>query len=673
MEVTHESRSFMIGKSPRLTPSDLLNAIRKNNNADSSFTSKPLESLNCTYQSKDGLMMMSNLKDLSTLDDALSPKKKQKAVVFVEANEYSDQSQALVDASESLTNRPKKAPKGILIRKGIGKSLPITPLKPNPEKLSENCSEKQRENKSPSISSTSSLLKMNKDVGTSSLSPLVFSRPTRTASFKQLGSTKEPQGTSALQRFLKDENAESSKANINATKFSLRREYSESSIKRDSRTGNLRLFTPSLGESRSFKLGNSNNRELEQKNAAFFQKPLTSGGSRDKLGLFDRSPMQKYNSEQKQHPLKLFESFNEADMSGFSQFDSPSIQLIKNVKNPYISQSQKSMKDNYLFSNINVPFDADASQLGNGFDQSQRNLVSESPLNLTLITNTEREGYSQRPGSKSFSVKTKEGILINSISQLLEGEKPSPDPGSRKTPRKMQQHIFFILNKQIVKYDLMKISYTIGTVPNFNIMDNYSYCNINNEYLFISGGIDRRSYSTSCSAFILDVNTLKVETMPGMITGRHSHTVACYKDKIFIFGGQSVDHKILQGCCILNIRERVWYKIPSMKIERKNSQFFVNNRSGVIYVLGGSNHSGSEIKIIEKLDTSKLSWSILRYDTSTGLNLRDFVILRAVNDDEDMVWILSRPKGRSTYELFSFDLDQEKFIYQADFPTLQAN
>ena len=197
------------------------------------------------------------------------------------------------------------------------------------------------------------------------------------------------------------------------------------------------------------------------------------------------------------------------------------------------------------------------------------------------------------------------------------------------------------------------------------------FCYCNNEYLFISGGVDRRNYSTSSSAFVLDLNTLKVEAMPGMIAGRHSHSVAPYKHNIFVFGGQSVDNKVLQSCCIFNLRERVWYKIPSMKVERKNSQFFVNNKSGVVYVLGGSNQNGNEIKIIEKLDTTKLTWSVLRYDTSIGLNLRDFIILKAVNDNEDRIWILSRSRskyeGRLAYELFSFDLDQEKFIHHTDF------
>ena len=656
MEVTNESRSFIIGKSSRISPSDLLLAIRKNNNSthgEPSFTLKPLESLNSTVQSREGLAMISNLKELTALDDALSPKKKQKVVVFLEANEYSDQSQTFMDSSEILTNRPKKVPKGILIRKGIGKSLPITPLRPKQENLVEESSPTvQIENKK-----LSSVSQVHQEIAASLQAAknngFVFSRPSRTLSFKQLGSNKE---------FLRDEGTQKSSQrrdgdvlnqNKNTGRVSLRREYSESSIKRDSKTLNYRLQSPSIPDSRSFKFANQNINVNSREPAKFFHKSSTSEGSRSKLSFLDKSPMQK------QQPINLLESFNEGDMSSFSQFDSPSFQL-RSDKNPYISQ--KSLKDNYLFSNINLPFDDGKNQSRNGLDKSQR--ASESPV-------TDRDGgFSQRVLNKQ---EIKPSFIINSITQLFETEKKVVNPtGRRNSQQKMQQQITFLFNKQIVKYDLMKMSCEIEAVPNANNMvDNNSYGNMNNEYLFISGGMDRRNYSISSSAFILDLTTLKAEPMPGLVPGRHSHTTVPLKHKIFVFGGQSIENKVLHGCCVFNIRERVWYKIPSMKMERKNAQFIVNQKSGIVYLLGGTNQNGNEIKIIEKLDTNKLSWNMLRYDTSIGLNLKDFIVIKAVNEDENIVWILSRSKvmheGQLVYRLYSFDLQQEKFAQEVEF------
>ncbi len=665
MEVTNESRSFIIGKSSRISPSDLLVAIRKNNNnsnAESSFTLKPLESLNSTVQSREGLAMMSNL---TALDDALSPKKKQKAVVFLEANEYSDQSQTFMDSSEILTNRPKKVPKGILVRKGVGKSLPITPLRPKQENLAEDASptvqlENKKLNKVSHVSSVSqSLMQINKEIAALSQAAqnncFTFSRPSRTLSFKQLGSNKEPLRDEDIQKSSKRGDGDFLNQNKSIGKFSLRREYSESSIKRDYKTLNYRLHTPNIPDSRSFQFASQNNpHDNSRETAKFFHKPSTSEGSRSKLSFLDKSPMQKHQ------PINLLESFNEGEMSSFSQFDSPSFQL-RSEKTPYTSQ--KSLKDNYLFSNINLPFADGANQSRNGFEKSHR--ASESPV-------TDRNGgFSQRVLVLKRQ-EIKPSTIINSINQLIEPEKKIVNSTGRRNSQQKMQQISFLFNKQIVKYDLMKMSCEVEAGPNSNsTVDNHSYGDMNNEYFFISGGMDRRNYSISSSAFILDLATLKVEAMPSLVPGRHSHTTVPLKHKIFVFGGQSIENKVLHGCCVFNVRERVWYKIPSMKMERKNAQSIVNQKSGVVYLLGGTNQNGNEIKIIEKLDTNKLSWNMLRYDTSIGLNLKEFIIIKSVSDSEDTVWILSRSKvmheGQLVYRLYSFDLQQEKFAQEVEF------
>ena len=117
-----------------------------------------------------------------------------------------------------------------------------------------------------------------------------------------------------------------------------------------------------------------------------------------------------------------------------------------------------------------------------------------------------------------------------------------------------------------------------------------------------------------------------LKRLPDLNTTHSYHTVEYLEnyDSIICIGGENSS-----SCEIMNLENKKWYKLPNLNVPRANSNIYLNNINGELFVLFGicgimseriNNYSDS-IEVLELNDISQ-GWIKVDYYKTPGLNLR---------------------------------------------------
>ena len=306
-----------------------------------------------------------------------------------------------------------------------------------------------------------------------------------------------------------------------------------------------------------------------------------------------------------------------------------------------------------------------------------------SSIPIKLLSNMEKT--LDRLGVPTMMQNVKDKKLLKKRNSEIDfsflGDKNRSDKvfSTQKKPNRLPSAFHCIFGKQVMRYNIAEDSYKPLELTHHVQTDRHVYCEVDSEHLFISGGFNKKTCSISPCSYMINILWNSVEILPDMLLGRSQHAVVYHKQQLYVLGGIDSENKVLQSCCIYDIDDRVWYRAPSMKYERKNPQTFVSHVTKCIYVLGGTSLAGKDVGVIEKFDTKKMTWSTLIATISFDFNIKECIVLGNMMREDyyketgkiEEAYILSRMKSGNedgfVYSLFSFDFSQDKMFKKNQF------
>lgn len=148
-------------------------------------------------------------------------------------------------------------------------------------------------------------------------------------------------------------------------------------------------------------------------------------------------------------------------------------------------------------------------------------------------------------------------------------------------------------------------------VPYF--LDKSSYLNLNGK-LYVSGGILREGPT---KVFIeYDPITNSLSRLADMLTARHSHSMICHQDNIYVVGGNT------NACEKYDLKNKTWTIMPSLLSEERQSPILIVNGNFLYAFFGLTN--GEYTDTIERINLKnpRSKWEILPYQKSKEMSLK---------------------------------------------------
>ena len=188
--------------------------------------------------------------------------------------------------------------------------------------------------------------------------------------------------------------------------------------------------------------------------------------------------------------------------------------------------------------------------------------------------------------------------------------------------------------KFIILYDTeynnfipLDLSDILPNFPNFNSSMQFEFIENNDHYLlFISGGNTgllktKENPEHSNDTFIIinikiniDINNKNkinykkkyiIEHKDKMPSGKSNHSILYHKNNLYIIGGFDANKNISNECFYFSCKEKKWYELPKLNIQRANGSLCMYNKS-LLYVFRGRNNEG-ELNSIEYLNINNKS------------------------------------------------------------------
>ncbi|KAL4507197.1 hypothetical protein ABPG72_001990 [Tetrahymena utriculariae] len=190
---------------------------------------------------------------------------------------------------------------------------------------------------------------------------------------------------------------------------------------------------------------------------------------------------------------------------------------------------------------------------------------------------------------------------------------------------------------------------------------NYTLClQLDDENIFICGGINQELTEIQNDTYIFNVKTLQFQKQQNLVTSRYTHFGLIHQRKVYCIGGRSYgddQQAILRSCEVFDLDQRSWSFHPPLNIARCTGMIFLYNQHDM-YVAGGYSGPDHRTKKIEKFNLSTNQWDILEFKLHRGLEGPFYI---ASNIYNELLIFGGYCKGGATSSICSIDM-QEKSI-----------
>ena len=198
-----------------------------------------------------------------------------------------------------------------------------------------------------------------------------------------------------------------------------------------------------------------------------------------------------------------------------------------------------------------------------------------------------------------------------------------------KKPLNLTNNKFFIFGinkskKSFISCFDPKKSELISLPINQNLWNFSGSIIVNEDYLFLCGGVNYTMDQITNKAFQYSIKTNEFQALPSMSTKKFNFPCILFRNKVYAIGGRSYgsgEEAILSDCESFDLIQGKWTGMPNMEIPRCGHQLLIYKE--MLYVVGGLSFL-SDSKKFECFNFYENSWTIL--DLKLQMNLFNFEI-----------------------------------------------
>lgn len=168
---------------------------------------------------------------------------------------------------------------------------------------------------------------------------------------------------------------------------------------------------------------------------------------------------------------------------------------------------------------------------------------------------------------------------------------------------------------------------TIAIPTNLDLKNFQGVCRIDQNRVFLAGGISNKLNHISDKAYIYNLNTRVVEKAGRMRQIRYTFPVVHCRGFVYCIGGREFgadNDAIMNYTERYNLEAKEWEELPPLNIKRCTSNAFVVR--GKVYVAGGYHKSKTRTEVIETFNEEKFRWECLGISLSQPLEASQHVV-----------------------------------------------
>lgn len=193
-----------------------------------------------------------------------------------------------------------------------------------------------------------------------------------------------------------------------------------------------------------------------------------------------------------------------------------------------------------------------------------------------------------------------------------------------------KKSILFGSDIEPFQIEIDSVSGSIEAMPIPTALDLKNFqaiCRINNNQVFLAGGIINKLSDISDRAYIYDLNSRTVTRTTEMRQIRYTFPVVHHKGFVYAIGGREFggdDFAIIHYTERCNLETLQWEELPSLNVKRCTSNaFVVNNR---VFVAGGYHSSKNRTETIEVFNEEKFRWECFGINLSEPLEASQHLV-----------------------------------------------
>ncbi|EAR99083.1 kelch motif protein (macronuclear) [Tetrahymena thermophila SB210] len=193
---------------------------------------------------------------------------------------------------------------------------------------------------------------------------------------------------------------------------------------------------------------------------------------------------------------------------------------------------------------------------------------------------------------------------------------------------------------------------------------NYTLClQIDDENIFICGGINQELTEIQNETYIFNIKTLQFQKQQDLVTSRYTHFGLIHQRKVYCIGGRSYgddQQAILRSCEVFDLDQKSWSFHPPLNVARCTGMVFLYNEHDM-YVAGGYSGPEYRTKKIEKFNLSTNQWDILDFKLHRGLEGSFYI---ASNIYNELLIFGGYCKGGATSSICSIDMQEQSIRFK---------